>query len=261
MPRRRLRSAALPRSTPGIYPAREDTRLIAPYAAGARRGARVLDIGTGGGLLALLAARAGAHVVATDRNPAALRALREIARAERLDLEVVRTDLARGLGRFDRVLANPPYLPTRPAERDPDRWQNLALDGGPDGSRVTRRIVRALPHLLADGGRAFLLVSSLQSLASRHGIRERWRAGGGAIRTVASRALEGERLSVWELRRARRPASPTRAARRARGRRRGTYGRRRSRTDLRFGSSPAPGRGRSTVPDAASARRRSPPGS
>ncbi|EQD56766.1 methyltransferase, partial [mine drainage metagenome] len=74
----------------------------------------------------------------------ALGRLRRSAKAEHLDLETVRTDLARGLGRFDRILANPPYLPTRTEDRDPDPWQNLALDGGPDGTSTTERILAQL---------------------------------------------------------------------------------------------------------------------
>src|SRR5271170_5113016 len=92
-----------------VYPVREDTRLLLPFTLVAA-GTAFLEIGTGTGYLALAAARRGARVVATDRNPHALRALSVTARAEHLDLVAVRTDLARGLGRFDRIVANPPYL-------------------------------------------------------------------------------------------------------------------------------------------------------
>ncbi|HXQ48990.1 MAG TPA: methyltransferase domain-containing protein, partial [Thermoplasmata archaeon] len=90
-----------------MYPARADTFLLLPFAE-VSAGTSFLEVGTGGGLVALAAARRGARVVATDRNPHALRRLAAIATAERLDLRLVRTDLARGLGRFDRVVANPP---------------------------------------------------------------------------------------------------------------------------------------------------------
>ena len=136
--RRRRADPPSPRSVPAapdlpgkgipVYPPREDTLLILPFAEVAP-GALFLEVGCGVGLAALTAARRGARVVATDVNPHALRHLRARARAEGLDLTPVRTDLARGLGRFDRLLSNPPYLPTRPEERDPDRWHNLALDG------------------------------------------------------------------------------------------------------------------------------------
>jgi len=180
-----------------FYPAREDTFLLVPFTRVAA-GSTLLEIGTGAGLLALEAGRAGARVVATDLNPWALKHLRARARAEGLPVAVVRTDLAAGLGRFDRILANPPYLPTPPGARDPDPWHNLALDGGPDGCAVTRRLVAALPDHLADGASAYVVFSSLQRPLTVAGIRRGWRER-GASEVVASRQLEGERLEVWRF--------------------------------------------------------------
>lgn len=245
--------------SPPVYPEREDTRLLVRFAR-AGPGRSVLDLGTGNGRLALEAARSGAITVATDLNPFALRAVRHAARVGRLDVTVVRTDLARGLGRFDRVVANPPYLPTRRRERDPDRWTNLALDGGPDGCRVLRRIVRTLPSHLRPDGAAFVLVSSVQRRSALERIRTAWRARGGVVATVARRRLEGETLEVWRWTRAVRPRAATpRAARRTGRPLPGTGGRRRSRRSSRSASRTAPGRGRTRVPGAASARRRSRP--
>ncbi len=181
-----------------VYPPREDTALLLPFAR-AGPGRSVLDIGTGSGRLAVEAARSGSLAVATDRNPAALRAARRAARTEGLNVALVRTDLARGLGRFDRIVANPPYLPTAPEQRDPDPWVNLALDGGPDGCQVLRRIVATVPDHLAARGRAYLLTSSRQSSEALAEIGRAWDGRGGRRRVVASRSLEGERLDVWEL--------------------------------------------------------------
>jgi release factor glutamine methyltransferase len=181
-----------------VYAPREDTELLLPFAR-AGPGRSVLDIGTGSGRLALEAARSGSRAVATDRNPAALQVVRRAALSEGLHVDLVRTDLADGLGRFDRIVANPPYLPTRREERDPDPWVNLALDGGPDGCHVLRRIVAILPDHLAPRGRAFLLTSSRQSPGALASIRGAWTGEGGGCRVVAGRSLEGERLDVWEL--------------------------------------------------------------
>jgi release factor glutamine methyltransferase len=181
-----------------VYPPREDTWLLVPFAH-VRAGTRFLEVGAGTGLAALEAARCGARAVATDLNPHALRQLRRRARAERLDLALVRTDLAHGLGRFDRIVANPPYLPTRPEERDPDRWYNLALDGGPDGCRVTARLVGELDEHLFPGGEAYVIVSSLQDPGALGRIRAEWEAQGGDVSVAVTREIEGERLEVWRL--------------------------------------------------------------
>ncbi|MGA8543068.1 MAG: HemK2/MTQ2 family protein methyltransferase [Thermoplasmata archaeon] len=183
-----------------VYPPREDSLLLLPFARVAR-GSSLLEVCAGSGVAALDAARSGARVVATDLNPWALAALRRRARDEALSVDVVRTDLAAGLGRFDRILANPPYLPTPPELRDPDPWHNLALDGGPDGCRVTARLVESLPDHLAPSGSACVVFSSLQSPEGVAAIRERWSLVGPVPEVVARRALEGERLEVWRFRR------------------------------------------------------------
>lgn len=243
--------------TATIYPEREDTELLARHAS-AGPDASVLDLGCGNGRIALEAARSGSRVVATDLNPFALQSLRGRALALGLEIDLVRTDLARGLGRFDVVLANPPYLPTEPASRDPDRWTNVALDGGPDGCRVLSRVLLALPAHLRPGGRAYVLVSSVQRASSLARLRTRWTGRGGTARVVAQRELEGERLEVWELTSPRRRGRARRRdARRGGGPPRGTGGRRPIRATSPSGSSRAPARGRTTAPGAASSRRRS----
>lgn len=191
----------MPRSatpTRAVYAAREDTALLVPFAA-AGPGRSVLEVGCGQGHIALAAARSGARVVATDLNPTALGQLRHTARSEGLVIEVVRTDLAAGLGRFDRVLANPPYLPTPPAARDPDPWVNLALDGGPDGLGPTRRLLTTLPEHLRPAAAAYVVLSSRQPEAGRGALLERWRSGGGTAHREATTVLGDERLEVWRF--------------------------------------------------------------
>lgn len=247
-------------SSPPVYPPREDSELLVRFAKlpGA---ARILEVGCGSGVASLAAARTGARVVATDLNPGALRRLALRAASERLRVEVVRTDLAAGLGRFDRILANPPYLPTPGGSEDPDRWHHLALDGGPDGLATARRLVQGLGPHLAPGGSAFIVFSSLQDPAGVRQLRREWRAAGGRWVRVARRRLEGETLSVERLDRAAGGPRARRAARRSAGGRPGTARRRRTPPRSRSGSSPGPGRGRTRARDAASIRTRSPRGS
>jgi methylase of polypeptide subunit release factors len=89
-------------------------------------GKRVVDVGTGSGILALAAARAGATVVALDINPNALKAATDNSCANGLGDRVtaIRSDLMSGLEPdclFDVIISNPPFfsasratLPTAP---------------------------------------------------------------------------------------------------------------------------------------------------
>lgn len=141
---------------PQVYPVEEDTVLLLEAAlAEVRTGDRVLEVGTGSGYIAASLAGRAARVVALDINPHAVR----VARAA--GAEVVRSDLFAGIrASFDLVLFNPPYLPTAPNERLDD-WLEFALDGGLDGRRTIARFLAELDPVLAAGGRALLLISSL----------------------------------------------------------------------------------------------------
>jgi len=129
------------------------------------RGAmRVLDVGTGCGAIACtIAAATTALVDATDISPAAIETANENARrlgvAERCRFHI--GDLAEPLGnrRFDLVIANLPYIPTRdlPKAPDPTSFEpRAALDGGLDGLVVYRRFLPKLPSLVNDGAEVLL---------------------------------------------------------------------------------------------------------
>jgi len=72
-------------------------------------------------------------------------------------------------GPFDLVVSNPPYIPSAViATLEPDVAAfepGLALDGGTDGLAAYRAIARALPALLAPGGRAVLEIGWDQARA------------------------------------------------------------------------------------------------
>ena len=110
-----------------VYHPDADSYLLLEAAhAEVKCGDRVIEIGTGSGLIACGISEV-ASVVATDINPHAAIC------AKRCGVEVVRTDLIAGIcGIFDLVLFNPPYLPTQSEERIDD-WLEYALDGGVTG--------------------------------------------------------------------------------------------------------------------------------
>ncbi len=121
-----------------------------------RPGERVLEIGTGIGLAAVQAARAGAHVIATDVVEAAVRCARENAVlngvADRMDVRLGDGfEPVRGLA-FDLICTSPPQMPT-PADRERTDAMAAADNGGRDGFRLLDRVIAGAPAHLRPGGR------------------------------------------------------------------------------------------------------------
>jgi release factor glutamine methyltransferase len=135
---------------------RPETEHVVEAALGIPAGARVVDVGTGSGAiaLALKAERPDLAVAATDSDPAALEVARANARRLGLDVTFLAGDLLAGIRPVDAVLANPPYVADG-ASLMPEiaRWEPPgALFAGPDGLTVIRRLVPAA----AEAGARFL---------------------------------------------------------------------------------------------------------
>ena len=125
----------------------------------------VADICTGSGCIACSIAteHPNTRVIATDISPEAVALARENACALELGkrVDVLECDLADGiddslLGTFDLVVSNPPYVPTDVLADIPnevaDFEPSLALDGGPDGLAVYRRLLDWCALALKPGG-------------------------------------------------------------------------------------------------------------
>jgi len=116
----------------------------------------VLEIGAGIGLAAVLAARAGCRVIATDVVPAAV----ECARANAV-LNGVADKLEVRLGdcfepvhgqSFDLICTSPPQMPTPPG-REREDPAAAADNGGVDGWELLDRVIAGAPAHLQPGGR------------------------------------------------------------------------------------------------------------
>jgi release factor glutamine methyltransferase len=133
--------------------------------------ARLADIGTGSGVLAITLAleRPGLEVVATDISADTLALARENGRAHGIDgrIKWLQTDLLSGVDTdFDFLVTNLPYIPTaematlpREVRHDPP----LALDGGADGLEVIRRFIEEAPSHLKPGAGVLLEIGISQA--------------------------------------------------------------------------------------------------
>jgi release factor glutamine methyltransferase len=181
------------RDVPAVYRPAEDSALLAA-AAGETVGPDdlVFEVGVGSGWVAeRVAAETGARVVGDDLSAAACAAARDRG------VEAVRANLLDPVAdaSVDAVLCNPPYLPT-PPEAEWDDPLEPALSGGPDGRRVVDPFLDDVGRVLAPGGVALLLVSTLTGLPAT---RARAAANGLDATTVREESHPGERLVVLRL--------------------------------------------------------------
>jgi len=147
---------------PGVFVPRRRTELLVRLAGelvGAGSVVVELCCGSGAISMALAAAVPGLQLSATDLDPAAVRcARRNLAKA---NAQVLQGDLYQPLpavlrGRVSLLIANAPYVPSEALGLMPpearEHEPRLALDGGPDGLDVQRRIIAEAPAWLAPGG-------------------------------------------------------------------------------------------------------------
>src|SRR5215207_8864445 len=155
---------------PGVFRPISDSRLLAAcLRAEVRPGARVADLCTGSGLLAVVAACQGAAATAVDVSLRAVLTARLNARLNGVRVRAVRGDLMDPLAgeRFDVIVSNPPYVPadTDASPHGADR----AWVAGRDGRALLDRICDEAPARLAPGGALLLVHSSIcvERLAGR----------------------------------------------------------------------------------------------
>jgi release factor glutamine methyltransferase len=136
--------------TPNVLIPRPETEILleAVIKLIEPAGLPVLDVGTGSGILALALARKfpGLEIVATDISPAALAQARRNSEGCG-NIRHVEGDLMEEPSlpvRFQTIVANLPYIPTGQIDglmREVRHEPRLALDGGPDGLDLVRRLI------------------------------------------------------------------------------------------------------------------------
>jgi release factor glutamine methyltransferase len=154
-------------------------------------GARVLDMGTGSGIVGLSAARWSSDITAADINPEAVRCARINVWLNHLEdrVQVCQSDLFDALPgkQFDVIIFNPPYL-----EGNPASWFERALYG----TGVIQRFAAALPRTLGPGGCVLLLLSSI---AHEDGLLQPFREQGMLVTIAAQERWYGEQFTLYRL--------------------------------------------------------------
>lgn len=167
--------------TPDVLIPRPETELLVEKAIAwlqespVRR--TVADIGTGSGIIAVtLAANVrDVYILATDISPEALEVAQKNARkfdvADRIefiqcDILPKRPDPFPTDQHFDLICANLPYIPTETLHALPvyGREPTLALDGGPDGLDLFRKLMALAPDWLAPNSLMLLEIEATQGV-------------------------------------------------------------------------------------------------
>lgn len=149
-----------------VYEPAEDTYLLAESLV-VNQDDVVLDVGTGCGILGVLAAKKAKKVVAVDINPHAIRCTQMNAErngvADKMDtrlgnlFEPVMDD-----EKFNMIIFNSPYLPSKKSEQK--AWIDRAWAGGSSGREIINQFISQAPQYMVEKGRILMVQSTLSNV-------------------------------------------------------------------------------------------------
>jgi len=180
-----------------VYEPAEDTFLAADCLTQiVKEDDTLLDIGTGCGILAIIAARKAKKVIATDANPHAVKCARLNAKINEVSgkIKVRLGDMfqpIRKTERLDVIVFNAPYLPSSLEEQR--TWIGRSWGGGPTGRQLIDRFISEAPHYLKRKGKILLVQSSLANIDET---MEKFRETGLEAQVIAEKPVAFETIVV-----------------------------------------------------------------
>ncbi|MCJ7450610.1 MAG: methyltransferase [Candidatus Nanohaloarchaeota archaeon QJJ-9] len=177
-----------------VYEPREDSFLAAKVLEEEDlEGKKVLDLGTGTGILAIIASRNGGKVLAADKNPEAVKYAKSNAERNGIELKVKKSNLFGSLDdKFDLIVFNAPYLP---GDGRYDKMEDLSWKGGEKGNELILNTIEKAKEYLNEKGRLLLVQSSR---TGRKETMEKLEEEGFETRIVREKKVPWENLLVIE---------------------------------------------------------------
>jgi release factor glutamine methyltransferase len=188
---------------PEVYEPAEDTFLLLD-TIDIKLDDMVFEIGTGTGIIGLYCAMLGADVVCSDINPFAV----ELTKRNYLvnqNLLKGNFDIRTGdlfsvldkLEKFDKIIFNPPYLPTESKDLVGESgWFNKAVDGGVDGLFQTQKFIEHVLNHLKKGGSGYFVFSSLSDRRKLDSIISKTELN---LEILQSQNFDRERLDICKI--------------------------------------------------------------
>ncbi len=184
---------------PSVLVPRPETEQLVDHALKCFKVGRALDLGTGSGNIAIALAKfvPSSQIISVDISLQALGLAQRNAKRHKVEdrIRFINDDflmpLCRIDARYDLIISNPPYIPTgqlsalpRDVQKEPVR----ALDGGEDGLKYSRIIIKYSPYLLREGACLMMEFGDGQAQALKKLIKtQRLFSGVEVIRDLAGR--------------------------------------------------------------------------
>lgn len=182
-----------------VYESAEDTFLLAENLC-INKNDFVLDMGAGCGILGILAAKKARSVIAIDINPYAVYCVKMNAKLNGVErkMNIIRGDLFQPIKqgeKFDVILFNAPYLPSKKEEQK--AWIEKAWAGGLGGRELIDRFLLKAPKHLEMDGRVLLVQSTLSDVDKTIQVLRKARL---QARVIAKEKVAFETIVVIEAR-------------------------------------------------------------
>ena len=172
-----------------IYTPGEDSYLLEKYLKKFSKNKKVLDIGSGTGILAEAAKKAKAKsVLASDINTESIKLLKK------KNIKSVKSNLFEKIkGKFDLIVFNPPYLPEDKRENEESR---RATTGGKKGDEIILKFLKQAKKHIKKDGKILIIISSL---TPQNKINNLLKKQNMSKRVLEKKSFFFEKIMVWEI--------------------------------------------------------------